>query len=176
MSSNSFVLELLDKSQDYAKTHTPSPVINDVPVSARGHTIIFCCADGRIDPKALFGLSLADAVVVRNAGCGMPRMINDLLILDEVLELREVLIISHTDCGLTHVEDDAIRKGVKQRVTDLDEEIDNMHFGAFKDNFARVKGDMNYFKSHPLVRRELAENTYGAVYDIITGKVTRVEI
>lgn len=96
MTSKSFVLELMERSKKYAISHTPSPVVADVPVSDRAHTVIFCCADGRIDPKLLFNLSLTDAVVLRNAGCGMPRNINDFLIFDEILELREVLIISHT--------------------------------------------------------------------------------
>ncbi|KAI2619594.1 hypothetical protein GGR54DRAFT_639921 [Hypoxylon sp. NC1633] len=133
MPSTSHVLELFARSEDFAKTHTPSPVIADVPVSHRAHTIIFCCADGRINPTALFNLSLAEAVVVRNVGCGMPRMINDLLVLDEILDLKEVLIISHRDCGLTHVADETVRDNLKNRITGRDEEIDNLHFGAFEE-------------------------------------------
>ncbi|KAI1451357.1 carbonic anhydrase [Annulohypoxylon moriforme] len=176
MSSNSHVANLLARNMNHAKTHTPSPVIADVPVERRAHTLIFCCADGRIDPTAVLGLELTDAVVIRNAGCGMPRMINDFLILDEILDLKEVLIISHTDCGLTHIQDSTIRESLKKRVPGRDEEVDGLHFGAFTDNFSRVKSDVQYFRSHPLVRKELSGHTFGAVYDIITGNLTQVDV
>ncbi|KAI2465833.1 carbonic anhydrase [Annulohypoxylon bovei var. microspora] len=176
MSSNSHVAKLLARNLNHAKTHTPSPIIADVPVEGRAHTLIFCCADGRVDPAAVLGLKLTDAVVIRNAGCGMPRMINDFLILDEVLDLKEVLIISHTDCGLTHVQDVTIRENLKKRALGRDEEIDNLHFGAFTDNFARVISDVQYFRTHPLVRKELFNHTFGAVYDIESGKLTKVDV
>ncbi|KAI1396608.1 carbonic anhydrase [Hypoxylon fuscum] len=176
MSANSQVLELIARNQEYAKTHTPSPFIEELPVSVRPHVIIYCCLDGRVDPAALLGLTPSDAFVLRNIGCGVSRNINDMLFLDSVLDLREVLILSHTDCGVTHVTDDAIRKTIKSRITGQDKEIDGLHFGTFKDNFERVRSDVKFFKTHPLVRQELAENIFGAVYDIKTGKVTRVEI
>ncbi|KAI8625036.1 carbonic anhydrase [Xylariaceae sp. FL1651] len=176
MLSSSYALEFIAKSEEYVKTHTPPPFIQDVPLSERPHTIIFCCADGRVNPLALFGLGLTDAIVIRNAGCGIPRMINDLFLLDQFADLREILIISHTDCGLTHVTDDGVRDSLKRRVPGHDEEIDSIYVGSFKVYSDRVKSDANYIRNHPLVRKELADNIYGAVYDIKTGKVTRIEV
>jgi hypothetical protein len=40
----------------------------------------------------------------------------------------------------------------------------------------RVKNDAAFVRTHPLVRKELAENIFGAVYDIQTGKLTMVEV
>ncbi|KAI3325321.1 carbonic anhydrase [Xylariaceae sp. AK1471] len=175
-SSTSHVLELIGKSEEYVKMHTPPPLIADTPVSARPHTIIFCCADGRINPLALFDLKLTDAIVVRNAGCGMPRMISDLIFLDQFTGLKEILIISHTDCGLTHVTDHSVRQGIKKNITGHDEEIDGLYVGAFQDYSDRVKSDAAFVRAHPLVRKELADNVFGAVYDIQTGKLTQVEV
>lgn len=43
-------------------------------------------------------------------------------------------------------------------------------------NFDQVRDNVNFLKSHPLVRKEPAENTYGMVHDIRTAKVTRIEV
>ncbi|KAI1748181.1 carbonic anhydrase [Xylaria castorea] len=176
MSSSSHALQLMARSEEYAKTHSPPPMILDVPISDRPHTIIFCCADGRLNPLALLGLELTDAIVIRNAGCVLSRMMSDLLVLDQVADLREILIISHTDCGLTHVTDDQVRQSLKSRVSGHDDHIDSIAVGGFKDNVERVKSDAQYIRTHPLVRKELVDHIYGGVYDIQTGKLTRVEV
>lgn len=176
MSSSSHALQLMARSEEYTKTHSPPPMILDVPMADRPHTIIFCCADGRVNPVALLGLGLTDAIVIRNAGCVLPRMISDLLVLDQFADLREILVISHTDCGLTHVTDDQVHQSLKSRVSGHDDQIDSIPIGGFKDNVERVKSDVQYIRTHPLVRKELIDHIYGGVYDIKTGKLTRVEL
>ncbi|KAI0205314.1 carbonic anhydrase [Astrocystis sublimbata] len=176
MLSNATVKELFARSKNHPATHTPAPMMADVEVTDRPHTIIFCCADSRINPPMLFNLGFADAIVIRNAGCVIPRMIADLLILDQITDLREILIISHTDCGLTHVTDDFVRENLKEKNPGHKEEIDHISVGSFKDNAARVRSDAQYVRSHPLLRKELQENIHGAVYDIKTGVLSRVQL
>ncbi|KAI1330009.1 carbonic anhydrase [Xylariaceae sp. FL0255] len=176
MSFPSLIPEFYERSKDSAVTHKPPPMIATTPIPDRPHTIIFCCIDGRIDPIRMFNLKFQDAIVIRNAGCVMPRMINDLLVLDQVADLREILVISHTDCGLTHVTDDIVHTSLKERNPGHDEEIDSIPIGSFKDHVARVKSDVEYIKSHPFVRKEFHSHIHGAVYDIQTGKLTKVEL
>jgi carbonic anhydrase len=40
---------------------------------------------------------------------------------------------------------------------------------------AHVKEDLAFLKSSPFIRKELAEKSYGFVFDIKTGKVNKVE-
>ena len=39
-----------------------------------------------------------------------------------------------------------------------------------------VKDDVEFFRSSPLVRRELAERTHGFVFDIKTGELKSVQV
>ncbi|OTA99752.1 hypothetical protein M426DRAFT_16149 [Hypoxylon sp. CI-4A] len=152
------VQEFINRSEEYSKNHVPPPIFPDVLAdSERIRTIIY-------------------VIVFRNAGCGLPRLIPDFLIVDDVYKFKEVLIISHTDCGVTYVDDNNLRSNLKKANPGHDEIIDSLHIGGFKNNFDRVKEDVEYFRSHPLVRKELVEHTFGVVCDIFSGKITQVDI
>ena len=62
---------------------------------------ILTCADSRIDPARIFGLSLGQAFVVRNAG----NSVADLAALGSLeyavskLKVKALLVMGHTDCG-----------------------------------------------------------------------------
>ncbi|KAI0143402.1 carbonic anhydrase [Xylariaceae sp. FL1272] len=170
------VVDLFARSEEYMKKHIAAPMMLDVPVEHRPHTVILCCADGRINPLELFNLGVADAVVIRNIGCVLPRLIQDFFVIDQLVQINEVLIISHTDCGLTHATDDGVHASMKSRVSGHDEEFDKIVVGSFRDNVNRVKSDVEYFNNHPCIRKQLVGHVFGAVYDIQTGKLVKVEV
>jgi carbonic anhydrase len=61
---------------------------------------ILTCMDGRIDPLAALGLSLGDAVVLRNAGAQVSDdVLRSLQMAHEALGVRTVHVIAHTDCA-----------------------------------------------------------------------------
>jgi carbonic anhydrase len=61
---------------------------------------IVTCMDCRIDPLAALGLSLGDAVVLRNAGAQVSDdVLRSLQLAHEVLGVRTVQVIGHTDCA-----------------------------------------------------------------------------
>jgi carbonic anhydrase len=61
---------------------------------------IVTCMDGRIDPLAALGLSLGDAVVLRNAGAQVSDdVLRSLQMAHEALGVRTVHVIGHTDCA-----------------------------------------------------------------------------
>lgn len=66
---------------------------------ARGLAIV-TCMDCRIDPLEALGLSLGDAVVLRNAGAQVSDdVLRSLQVAHEVLGVRTVHVIGHTDCA-----------------------------------------------------------------------------
>jgi carbonic anhydrase len=85
-----------------APTPEPAPA---PPPSALGRTparalAILTCMDGRIDPLAALGLALGDAVVLRNAGAQVSDdVLRSLQMAHEVLGVRAVHVIGHTDCA-----------------------------------------------------------------------------
>ncbi|KAH8203476.1 hypothetical protein TruAng_002347 [Truncatella angustata] len=155
MSSLRLIPQLLERNQEYAKSHTPLPLITEFPPGTRGpKTVIFSCCDGRVDPEAVLGLkpggmytiviacfptskdSLSfdsEAIVLRNAGCNVPQNLEDLLLLDHVRGgVEEVLVLEHTDCGVTYATDEEIRESLKKLVPSHSKDIDAFEFGTFK--------------------------------------------
>jgi len=71
------------------------------------HTVVLTCMDSRIDVFALFGLSLGEVHVLRNAGGVVTDdMIRSLTISQRKLATRDVLLMQHTGCGLNTFTDD----------------------------------------------------------------------
>jgi carbonic anhydrase len=74
---------------------------------ARGLAVL-TCMDCRIDPLAALGLSLGDAVVLRNGGATVSDdMLRSLAMAAEALGVRAVHVIAHTDCAAFGGDDDA---------------------------------------------------------------------
>src|SRR3954467_11694664 len=69
---------------------------------------ILTCMDCRIDPLDALGLSLGDAVVLRNAGAQVSDdVLRSLQMAQDVLRVRSVYVIGHTDCAAHGGDDDA---------------------------------------------------------------------
>jgi carbonic anhydrase len=74
---------------------------------ARGLAVL-TCMDCRIDPLGALGLSLGDAVVLRNAGATVSDdMLRSLAMAAEALGVRGVHVIAHTDCAAFGGDEDA---------------------------------------------------------------------
>ncbi|HEX5622510.1 MAG TPA: carbonic anhydrase [Solirubrobacteraceae bacterium] len=74
---------------------------------ARGLAVLMCM-DCRIDPLSALGLSLGDAVVLRNAGATVSDdVLRSLQLAHEALGVRAVHVIAHTDCAAHGRDDEA---------------------------------------------------------------------
>jgi len=80
-----------------AEPEPPASALSNRP--ARGLAVL-TCMDCRIDPLAALGLSLGDAVVLRNAGATVSDdVLRSLAMAHEALGVRGVHVIAHTDCA-----------------------------------------------------------------------------
>lgn len=75
----------------------------------------------------------AEALVARNAGGHVRRAIPDILALDSLVNLQNLFVIHHTDCGTTHFQDNKIQAILKDRVPEKAEDIGKMEFGMIKE-------------------------------------------
>ena len=65
-------------------------------------TAVVTCMDARIDVLTLFGASVGEAHVLRNAGGVVTDdVIRSIVISQRKLDTRDVLLIQHSACGLT---------------------------------------------------------------------------
>jgi carbonic anhydrase len=81
-----------------AAAASPAPrALSNKPARALA---ILTCMDCRIDPLQALGLSLGDAVVLRNAGAQVSDdVLRSLQLAHEALGVRTVHVIGHTDCA-----------------------------------------------------------------------------
>ncbi|KAL1905115.1 hypothetical protein Sste5344_009166 [Sporothrix stenoceras] len=149
--------DLLERNK--AISHTPLPYYEELKqVNAPGPS------------------TLIEVGVHRNAGGNIRAALRDINIVDTLFNLREICIIHHTDCGITHVTDEGVRDHIKAN-TDKEHwpEIDNLDVWSNADIEASVKGDLEWVRTTPLIREELKKGTQGFVFDIKTGLLTKVE-
>src|SRR6185295_15063260 len=91
---------------------------------------ILTCMDARIDVEDALGMRVGDAHIIRNAGgLASADAIRSLVVSQQLLGTREIVVIAHTRCGLHGADEAAIR----QRVRDSTGTATEMRFGAFDE-------------------------------------------
>jgi carbonic anhydrase len=130
---------------------------------------ILACMDARIDVEDALGLRVGDAHIVRNAGgFATQDAIRSLVVSQQLLGTREILVIGHTGCGL-HGADEAVIRGRVETTTD---HATDLVFGAFADLEAMVREQVRVLRSHPALLRV---PIHGLVYDVATGRLEPVD-
>ncbi|CAI9627489.1 hypothetical protein AA0113_g7835 [Alternaria arborescens] len=141
-----------------------------LPPSQR-YTIV-TCMDARIDPTAAFGIPLGAAHVIRNAGGCVKDAFRSIVISQQLLGTREVILVKHTGCGMLTFDNDIARATVmKKRGEVAAREVETLDFHAFRDLEIQVKKDIQWLRI-----KAIEENIRfsGWIYDVETGKTTRI--
>jgi carbonic anhydrase len=146
-------------------------------VFPRLRLFVITCLDPRVDPAHFLGLSLGDAIVVRNVGgCVTPEVINDVAFVGQLTEnlvpdgpLFEVAVMHHTQCGSGALADSTFRRSYAERIG-ADETALREH--AILDPAATVTRDVERLRSARAIPERVAVS--GHVYDVVTGLVETV--
>jgi carbonic anhydrase len=149
----------------------------DAVVFPRLGLFVITCLDPRVDPAGFLGLSLGDAMVVRNVGGRVtPEVINDVAFIGQIAEnvlpdgpLFEVAVIHHTQCGSGALADATFRRNYAKRIG-ADETTLRDH--AILDPEATVKHDVERLRAAPAIPERVLIS--GHVYDVVTGLVETV--
>ena len=130
---------------------------------------ILACMDARIDVEDALGLRVGDAHIIRNAGgFATQDAIRSLVVSQQLLGTREVLVIAHTGCGLHGANEAAIRG----RVEATTHHATDLVFGAFADLEAMVREQVRVLRGRPdLLRVPI----HGLIYDVATGRLSPVD-
>lgn len=161
------VPDLLAANARYAATFSKG----DLPRPPARSLAILTCMDARIDPCRAFGLAEGDANVIRNAGGRATEdAIRSLIIAQQLLEIREVLVIHHTDCGSLAVSNDKLRAQLVDRFSTDASELD---FLPFADLEQSVRDDIDTIRRSPFIAVEIKVS--GFIYDVYTGRLSSVE-
>ncbi|KAI8656508.1 Carbonic anhydrase [Fusarium sp. Ph1] len=145
----------------FNEAHLPSP--------PRRKVVIVACMDSRLDPAKMLGLDLGDAHVIRNAGGRAVEALRSILISQQMLGTREIIVMHHTGCGMQSFSDHEFRSKIRK---ELKEDVDHMAFLPFSDLRQSVLDDVSFLRKSPLV---LDVPITGYVYDVKTGMIEQVE-
>ena len=165
---------LLDRNRGFAEQFEAG----DLKMRPRMPTIILTCLDARVDPAHVFGLGLGDAVVMRNAGGRITRAVmRDLGILSVLAanmpgpgaRQPELVVIHHTDCGMSRLVNPAIQEQVATRLGLGMEEVAAM---AVTDPAKTVQDDVERLRNTPGTPDQLIVS--GFVYDVSSGTINQV--
>ncbi|KAF4991003.1 hypothetical protein FGRMN_8124 [Fusarium graminum] len=152
-------------NKKYAATFTKSYL----PSSPRRKVAVVACMDCRLNIEQVLGLEMGDAHVIRNAGGRAVDALRSILISQQMLGTREIIIMHHTCCGMQSFSDYEFRSKIRR---ELNEDVDHMAFLPFSDLRQSVVDDVNFLRKSPLV---LDVPITGYVYDVKTGRIELIE-
>ena len=144
----------------------------ELPMPPARHVAVVTCMDARIHPETALGLAIGDAHMIRNAGGRVSEdAIRSLVISERLLGTTEIVVMHHTDCGMVTFTNQQLTAKIK---TDLGVDVEpGRDFLPFTDLAQSVRDDLKTLRESPLIPKNIPIS--GAIYDVHTGKVTRVD-
>ncbi len=109
---------MLERNKDFAARQSAEGSLMSLPRALRKlRAVIIGCADMRVDPAHVLGITPGEAVVMRNIGGRItPGLLEELGLLGRIGEVaREIpggggefhlIVLQHTDCGITRLAGD----------------------------------------------------------------------
>jgi carbonic anhydrase len=139
--------------------------------------LVVACLDPRVDPAHVLGLSLGDAMVIRNAGGRVtPEVIANIAFVSQLAErvveqgpLFEVAVMHHTQCGAGALADDDFRETYAARIG-VDQ--DDLVRYAVVDPAVSVARDVGLLRASQSISPRITLS--GHVYDVSSGLVETV--
>lgn len=142
-----------------------------LPIKPKTKVAIVTCMDSRLHVAQALGLALGDAHILRNAGGRVTDdMIRSLVISQQQLGTREIVVLHHTDCGAQTFTNPAFHEQLHR---DLGVDVSDMDFLPFINIENSVREDMQKLKDSPLIPEDVVIN--GAIYDVDTGRMTEIK-
>ncbi|MER6581407.1 carbonic anhydrase [Nonomuraea sp. NPDC001023] len=136
--------------------------------AARGLAVV-TCMDSRIDPLGLLGLQPGDAKILRNAGARVTDdVLRTLVLAVYLLGVERVLVMPHTDCGMTKVTDADVHDLTSARGVDTR----SLEFHTVPDQGEALRHDLTRIRTTPFLPAGMPVT--GAIYDVRTGLLTPV--
>ena len=156
----------LKANQAYVELH------GDLHLSIKPKTkvAIVTCMDSRLHVAPALGLALGDAHILRNAGGRVTEdMIRSLIISQQQMGTREIVVLHHTDCGAQTFNNEDFQEHLK---CELGVDVSGQDFLPFQDIDESVREDMKLLRECPLIPDDVIIS--GAVYDVDTGSMREI--
>ena len=163
----SYFENFMKANQAYVDLHGTS----HLPIKPKTKVAIVTCMDSRLHVAQALGLALGDAHILRNAGGRVTEdMIRSLVISQQQLGTREIVVLHHTDCGAQTFKNEEFAAFLNQ---ELGVDVSGQDFLPFTDVEESVREDVALLRQSPLIPADVEIS--GAVYDVATGRMTVVQ-
>ncbi|WP_049544108.1 beta-class carbonic anhydrase [Streptococcus sanguinis] len=163
----SYFENFMKANQAYVDLHGTA----HLPINPKTKVAIVTCMDSRLHVAQALGLALGDAHILRNAGGRVTEdMIRSLVISQQQLGTREIVVLHHTDCGAQTFKNEDFTAHLHK---ELGVDVSDQDFLPFTDVEESVREDMVLLRQSPLIPADVEIS--GAVYDVDTGRMTVVE-
>lgn len=178
--------KLLEFNEEFVKNKDYEKFISDKFPNKK--IAILTCMDTRLTellPAAL-GLKNGDVKMIKNAGAVITSpfgsVMRSLIVAIFELNVEEILVIGHHDCGMKSIDCDKVLAKMKERNIS-DEKINlltycGVDFKSWLKGFDSVeesiKSTVDYIKNHPLVPDDV--KVHGLIMNPHTGKVEPILI
>lgn len=157
--------ELVKSSEGYAASFHKG----DLPMPPARHVAVLACMDARLNPYGILGLSEGDAHIIRNAGGVVSDdAVRSLVISQRLLGTTEIVLIHHSDCGMTTFTDDAVKDQIAAEVGIRPP----FALEAFVDTDTDVRQSIARVKASPFIPHK--DHVRGFVYEVETGVLREV--
>ena len=158
--------DLLEANQRYQREFHDSGVAG----RAKRELAVVTCIDSRIDPLRMLGLKAGDAKIIRNAGARVTDdALRSLVLAANLLDVRRVCVVQHTDCAMVGKTDDELRDTIGElRHADASA----WQFLASSDQLATLAHDLERIHDCPLLPDDLEVG--GFLFDVRSGALSAV--
>jgi carbonic anhydrase len=140
--------------------------------------VIFTCMDTRLVEflEPALGLRRGDAQMIKNAGNTLVDpgggVVRSLVVAIHALQCEEVFVIGHKDCGMTQLDENALRqkmleRGVSSSAVDALEPSLGEWLGGFHDPMGNVERVVGLLRANPLIPRDVP--IHGLMFDPGSG-------
>lgn len=157
--------EIMHANETYLQLNDVNPPDTQVPRPPQRKVAIFTCMDGRLVEllEPALGISRGDAHIIKNAGNTIAHrnseVIRSLIVSIFFLEVEEVLVVGHRDCGMTRLntsdlESSMLERGVPQEAIDG---VDNWRewLGGFAHPEWNVRNVVQRIRESPLIPNDV---------------------
>ncbi|MGQ4514303.1 carbonic anhydrase [Streptomyces sp. DW26H14] len=166
----------IERNRAFAATGAQRDV-PEIPFVPFKQTFVITCLDPRVEPGAVLGTGLGEAIVLRNVGGRVtPAVLRDVAWISHLHEVKtpdadwfDLAVIHHTDCGSRFFADDDLRRDYVARGGYDDAAVAGL---AVLDPARTVREDVEILRSFPQLSGRV--DVSGHVYDLKTGLLTTV--
>jgi len=173
------LVEMLARNIKFSKTYTAPPPLMEMITGMRASgagVVVLSCSDPRLNPYQVLGIDgkTVRATMVRNAGGRAFDAIRSLAVLQTIGAPGTIVVMHHTDCGMTHFHDDAIKEALLEIAPQEKASLEASKFGEIKGSIEEsVLEDLALIRASPLIKK--TTQIVGLKYDIFTGVLTQVK-